>query len=793
MNDLFDPDDESIKDDQTAGAYWKCEIDRSQKEFKTYWEKCDKIAKRYRDERDQNRENAKRFNILWSNIQTMKPAVYAKAPKPIIERRFLERNDIERVAGIALQRAVAVEIETSDFEEAVGGKQGAVMDYLLYSRGMVWLRYEADLNTEDESTPLTDIPEGNDEVEQEETSLPTVTAERICIDYVHRKDYLCDPARTEQECRWKAKRSWLTKRQVKDKFGDEIAGKVEYRQINDDDRYDDKQAPKERRAEFWEIWDKVRRKVWVINTGYDGICKVTKDPLGLKNFWPCPRPLYGTMTDDKLVPIPDYIEYQDQAEQLDQLSQRIDKITQAIKAVGFFDASQPELGRLFEFGTDNKMVPCETWAVMKDKGGLAGSVDFFPLDMLIKTLETLQTVFDSQLQRLYEVTGIADIIRGNSSPEETYGAQKIKGQFATLRLQDRQRDVSRFCRDIVSIMTELIAVHFEPETIAAMTGLGDQNSPDAQYFQQAMELVGDARLRSFRVDIETNSTIELDINEDKKNTTEFVNGVAQYFNQIMPAAEKMPQLIPLAGNVLLWAIRRFRTGRELESVFERAVDDFTRMSQSGALTVQQPNPEMLKIQAQQQSDMADLQLQREKMQNDAQMSEAQMRFEMLKHQNDMAFQQKQHEEQMELERLKLGAQVHLKDKDIQQQDKEHQYEMDLKQVDHAHDSTEREKDRSHESLHKLADQEHEGKMKKEDHAHEATEKGKDRQAQSEQADKTHSATEKVAKIKANPKGEDSDLSDLKKQLDELMKHHKAPVEILRGKDGKITGARRVLQ
>ncbi len=677
---MYDPDDESIKDDRTAGMYWKGEIERANKEFKVYWEKCDKIAKRYRDERDQNRENSKRFNILWSNIQTMKPAVYAKAPKPIIERRFLERNDIERVAGMALQRAVAVELETGDFEEAVGGKQGAVMDYLLYSRGVAWLRYEADLKT-DEAIPIDDDPdEGNEEVEQSETQLPKVTAERICVDYVHRNDYLCDPARTEKEVRWKAKRSWLTKRQATDLFGEDVAKQVEYHQVNDDQRYDDQQTPKERRGEFWEIWDKVRRKVWVVNPGYEGICDAKKDPLGLKNFWPCPRPLYGTMTDDKLVPVPDYIEYQDQAEQLDQLSQRMDKITQAIKAVGFFDASQPELGRLFEFGTDNKMIPCETWAVMKDKGGLAGSVDFFPLDMLIKTLETLQTVFDQQLQRLYEVTGIADIIRGNTSPEETYGAQKIKGQFATLRLQERQRDVARFCRDIIALMTEMIAIHFDPETIAAMTGLGDQSSPDAQFFQQAMQLVGDARLRSFRVDIETNSTIELDVEEDKKTTVEFVNGVAQYFNQIMPAAEKMPQLIPLAGSVLLWAIRRMRTGRELESVFERAVDDFTRMAQTGQLNPQaKPDPEVLKIQAQQQDNQADMALQREKMQNDQQMAQQQMAFEQQKHVNDMEFQKQQHADQMEIERMKLAASSAL---DHQKQ----QHELVESHVDRQHET-----------------------------------------------------------------------------------------------------------
>jgi hypothetical protein len=40
-----------------------------------------------------------RFNILWSNVQTLLPALFAKSPKPVVERRYLDRDDVGRTAA----------------------------------------------------------------------------------------------------------------------------------------------------------------------------------------------------------------------------------------------------------------------------------------------------------------------------------------------------------------------------------------------------------------------------------------------------------------------------------------------------------------------------------------------------------------------------------------------------------------------------------------------------------------------------------------------------------------------
>ena len=51
-------------------------------EFKKWEARAEKIVKRYRDDnRSQHTNETAKFNILWSNVQTLVPAVYAKLPR----------------------------------------------------------------------------------------------------------------------------------------------------------------------------------------------------------------------------------------------------------------------------------------------------------------------------------------------------------------------------------------------------------------------------------------------------------------------------------------------------------------------------------------------------------------------------------------------------------------------------------------------------------------------------------------------------------------------------------------
>jgi hypothetical protein len=108
---------------------------------------------------------------------------------------------------------------------------------------------------------------------------------------------------------------------------------------------------------------------------------------------------------------------------------------------------------------------------LQDKGGLQNIIVWLPIEQIAKVLLTLYQARDKVLQTLYQTTGMADILRGETNPTETLGAQQLKSQFATRRISRQQKQVARFARDLMRLRGFVIARHFSPEMLTKMTGL----------------------------------------------------------------------------------------------------------------------------------------------------------------------------------------------------------------------------------------------------------------------------------------------------------------------------------
>jgi hypothetical protein len=575
---------------QKMGDFWQTQVEDAEKGFDKWTERSKKIIKRYRDEREAIEQRKRKFNILWSNVQVLKPALYGRMPKPEVSRRYRDSDPDGRTASLMLERCLEFEVEQySDFGSAMSN---VVEDRLLPGRGTAWVRYEIG----EESTSATEDVGGK------------LAYECAPVDYVHWQDFRHSPARTWEEVWWVARRVWMTKDEGVKRFG------VKFKRVplgdDKDKRSSDQETPKEalqKKAQVWEIWDKTDRCVYWIAKGFDDLLDEKEDPLKLDGFFPTPKPLYATTTTGSLVPVPDYAEYQDQAEEIDIITNRITMLTKALKVVGVYDASAKALKRLFTEGMDNDMIPVDTWAAFAEKGGIKGSVEFVPVKEVAEVLIRLYEAREQAKQGVYEIMGIGDIIRGSTDPNETLGAQQLKANFGSMRLRNTQNDVARFATDVLRMKAHIICNFYSPETIVQMSGI--EGTPDAEHVPAALQLLKSGRLSEYRISVESDTLAQIDEQQEKQSAVEMTAAIGSYFKDVMPIVQVAPPMLPLVGELLMFNLRRFRVGRTIESAFEKTMAQMEQF-------VQQPPPpdpklEVAKIEAQTEMRVAPIRAQAE--------------------------------------------------------------------------------------------------------------------------------------------------------------------------------------
>ena len=67
---------------------WYKVIGGYERQYKRWEARVDRIVKKYKDDSRYDRNPNARFNILWSNIQVIQPAIFARLPRPDVSRRF---------------------------------------------------------------------------------------------------------------------------------------------------------------------------------------------------------------------------------------------------------------------------------------------------------------------------------------------------------------------------------------------------------------------------------------------------------------------------------------------------------------------------------------------------------------------------------------------------------------------------------------------------------------------------------------------------------------------------------
>ena len=626
-----------------AARKWLAELKLAKREDEKFCERGDKIVRRYRDDRKGYSTPAKRFNILWANVQTMIPALYGKTPKAEVSRRWKDQDPVGRAASVILERCLQYELDHyGDFDAAV---KNAVTDRLLPGRGTVWVRFE----TKPQALPVDAMPqqEGG-----EAQVMPSPEYEYECtpVDYVFWKDFRYSPARCWDEVTWVARRVYMSQPEGIDRFGEDFKQvPLTHEPVGLDEMkkqgIEGSELDGMKKAQVWEIWDKTAKRVFWVAEGYQKTLDIKDDPLGLDGFWPCPRPLFATQTTDTLVPVPDFALYQDQAEEIDMLTNRIGMLVEAVKVVGVYDASQSSVQRMLSENANNTLIPVDTWAAFAEKGGLRGVVEFMPLDSVLQALAQCYQAREQAKQVVYEITGLSDIIRGASMASETATAQQIKSQYASLRLRRLQTEVAQFASEVLRIKAQIMCDFYSPQTLVEMSGI--MGTADAQFAEPAIMLLKSEPARGFRIEVASDSLVEMDEASEKQSRVEFLGAVGQFMQQALPVAQQVPELAPLMGEMLLFGVRAFKGGRPMEAQFDEAI---ARLTAPKPPAEPQPDPEQIKAYAQMQVEQGKMQLEQAKM-------SASQQTEQMRMQNEQALAQFKAQTEMQLEQMRQDAET----------------------------------------------------------------------------------------------------------------------------------------
>ncbi len=533
--------------------YWQRELDQAS-EFERDWrERGIRVVERYRDERDTGVVGplSHRFNILWANTETLKGALFARMAQPDVRRRFHDGDAAARQVAIALERALHYGIDVYDSELPI---RAALEDYLLPGRGVVWVVYEPIIVKE--KTKIEIKGEDVDILEEEE--IERLGDQRCRFEYVHWQDYRESPSRRPEDVTWRARRHLFTREELVGR-GFDHAEDVPLNWMPE--RADDADVDEiYNRAEVWEIWDKVKRRRLFVATGYKDVLADDDDPYLLENFFPCPTPLIAVRTNNTSVPVPEFTLYQDQADELDRVTSRITTLIEGLKRRGVYDSSIPELAHLAN-ATDNEFVPSDNFANLAQKGGLSGAFQTEDISAITQVLAGLYNQRGQVLQTIYEITGISDIIRGGGTKaSESATAQQLKAQYGSMRLRLRQEDIQKYIRDLFRIKAELIAENYEPEVLERITGISITD--------EMVEIMRNDKLRSYQIDVETDSTVFADEEQMKRTRIEFANVMGGYLVQAIEATRAAPELTPIAFQILKFVSGAWKVGRQFEDVID---------------------------------------------------------------------------------------------------------------------------------------------------------------------------------------------------------------------------------
>lgn len=682
--------------DKFSGRYWKIELTKAKERSKQFIDMAEESIRVYNAQKQLNvfTDAERRLNSWWYCVNTLLPAYYSSTPKAEVNLRKRTGGVLEELSATILERNIQYQMDVNFPFDSVG--YNSALQLLLTGRAVLWPRYEAELEDEMIEIAIFKTPEGgyiddkgapfditDKEVRQGPGNITLVKItieakkeEYACLDVVQYSDYFCSDARNESEVEWRARRAFISREQAEKLFG-ERAAKLNYDSFPDKDKrgWREENSQFEGKAEVFEVWcEETERVYWIHEPLQEGIVMESEPPFEFEDFYPC-SVISQNQDPDSVIPISDYAHVKDQVLEVERLTTRIHAVTQAIRTNALYDAS---LGTQVEslLTGDLKLTPVINWPSYKGRGGLANGVEFLDVAPYINALQVLQAARQAALQQLYETLKVSDLLRGTSDQYKSATANRLENAWSSMGLIVRQNMFTKFISDAIEKLGTIIAAQFEPADIFE---IGDADrliapilpppppppiGPDGQPIpvpppdpqlqidavkQQIISLYRNDDRLTYRIRIASDSMVAIDQMQEQQEGAQLMATCGEFFNQMRALIEQYPPLLGFSIELFQNVIKRFKSGKELDGIFTKALGTIGEIAQAKEEAAKQPpppDPVMQEVQGR---------LQIAQMESQARIEATRMQMADAHEKNMLAFQ----EQQIKSQREQLMAQLEI--------------------------------------------------------------------------------------------------------------------------------------
>ncbi|MGL5937058.1 MAG: hypothetical protein ACRCZI_15715 [Cetobacterium sp.] len=240
---------DEIQSRQDEVARWFKELDAAREREKTFREDGIRILELY----DGTKADDTPFNILYSNTETLHPALYSAIPRPVVQRRFKDDDPLGKHAAQAGARMLEFLLDTNldDYDTYDDSMKSATLDALLPGRAFTKVKYD------------NDAPAAEKKEDGTEPDPVAPTYETVCTEPCQWSRVLIGYAKRWSRVPWVAYEEYIDKPEAQRLFGKEIAEKLQFSRDEQEvenkgeKRGKDEQHQGERKTcRIYQIWDK---------------------------------------------------------------------------------------------------------------------------------------------------------------------------------------------------------------------------------------------------------------------------------------------------------------------------------------------------------------------------------------------------------------------------------------------------------------------------------------------------------------------------------------------------------